>query len=579
MGAHTSGEAIGGRYALGELLGVGGTGSVFAAVDVTADANAGAAVGERVAVKLLHPHLCDDESSRDAFLREAAHVMALRHPNVVRVHGAGLHDAAGVTMPWIALDLLRGPTLREWVDATGPLTPDDAAVLAIGLLDGLAAAHAGGIVHRDVSPQNVILHGASEVPADSPFTPDMVRLVDFGLADLSGRTTLGDDVLLTEPQAALSGRAPLSGVVGNAAYMSPEQAQGLPMRASSDLYQAGAVLYFALTGRVPFVRHSTEATLHAHLSAPPPVPSVIAPAARAFDRVVTRAMAKNPGQRFRDAAEFRDAVRRAVLPALPVTEADVSAADPATRVLPSAAPDRSLAYLGSTDDAPAPAPSPRGGNGAAAVVAGMVILGLAGWAVAAAAAPSGSSAEPPASASASPTASTAAPVPTETAVLPPEAPRVEPTEIVRVETPAEVAVPILHGSLAEVEGALQAAGLALGAVTRVESAESVDRMLSQSPAPGERLPVGGAVNVTVASGSNVVPQVAGMTLATATATLQSAGFVAASDRSGAPASSLVTGSMPGAGTVLRVGVTVTVAVETPSTPTPTSTQTATPGAP
>ena len=133
--SETSEGLVGGRYALGELLGVGGTGSVFAAVDrEAADA--------RVAVKLLHPHLCADEAARAAFLREAARAADLIHPNIVRIHGAGLHDAAGVTMPWIALDLLDGPTLRERVAAAGPLPPAEAAAVVDGVLAGLAVAHA-----------------------------------------------------------------------------------------------------------------------------------------------------------------------------------------------------------------------------------------------------------------------------------------------------------------------------------------------------------------------------------------------------------------------------------------------------
>ncbi|WP_127820518.1 PASTA domain-containing protein, partial [Microbacterium sp. CPCC 204701] len=153
---------------------------------------------------------------------------------------------------------------------------------------------------------------------------------------------------------------------------------------------------------------------------------------------------------------------------------------------------------------------------------------------------------------------TAAPVP----------PSAEPDPTV---PPAEVSVPTLHGSLADAEAALRAAGLALGTVTRVESAEAADRVLSQQPAEGV-LPPGGAVNVTVASGTNVLPQASGLTLGAASALLSSAGFDVVGDRPDAAASTLVVRSEPGAGAVLRLGVRVTL-ILSGATPTPTGTAT------
>ncbi|MFG6446476.1 serine/threonine protein kinase [Microbacterium sp. P07] len=666
MSDHTSGELIGGRFALGELLGVGGTGSVFAAVDYSFDeaaavppssgstetgaepapelggavdgtgsrraareaarvpgpstssgtgsAGTGAAgVPREVAVKLLHPHLCADEASRDAFLREAAHAMSLSHRNVVRVHAAGLHDAAGVIMPWIALDLLQGPTLREWVDSVGRLSPADAAAVADGMLDGLAAAHAAGIVHRDISPQNVILHGVQDRQRGEALTPEMVRIVDFGLADVTGRSTLGSDVLLARRPDASAGSATgvgglatgvggsatgssdsaNEGVVGNAAFMSPEQAQGRPVRAVSDLYQAGAVLYFALTGRAPFPRETTEQVLQAHVSAPPPVPSALNPAARPFDRVVTRAMAKTPAHRFRDAEEFRAAVRDVWtaggasdasgkvdargdidLPGA-VGVGDGPGADPATRMIPWASGEP-LGYLSPALAEPATnAGSSRANGGMAAGVAGFIILALAGWAVVAAAAAPGAplaadtTTSPPvpsvsASASSTPTPSF---TPTVAASVPPVVPP----------TVTDAAVPALRGSLAEADAALRAAGLTLGTVTRVESADALDRVLAQNPAAGERVQLASTVNLTVASGSNVVPQVIGMSQASAIALMQSAGFVPTPDRAGASPDATVTATQPAAGTVLRVGVTLTLVIAVPS-PTPPSPVPTTPAA-
>lgn len=554
------GELIDGRYALGDLLGVGGTGSVFAAVDLV--------TGGPVAVKLLHPHLCDDESSREAFLREATHVVGLQHPNIVRVHAAGLHDAGGVVMPWIVLDLLDGPTLREWVEATGRLSAADAAAVAEGMLAALGHAHAAGIVHRDVSPQNVILHGVADHDPGAALTPDMVRVVDFGLADVTGRATLGSDVLLAGGASGDGGGVAAgrnAGVVGNAAYMSPEQAQGQPVRAVSDLYQAGAVLYYGLTARAPFPRESTAHVLQAHVSAPPPVPSAIVPGARPFDRIVTRAMAKTPARRYRDAAEFALAVSQAAAVGEPRAvgglsgETEARDATSATRVFAGGGPD-GLDYLSPAVE-PAPTLTPvRSNAGIAAGAIAVVILVLAGWAViAASAAPAApvAGATPP-----EPSASAPSEEPVVTASATPRA--VAP---VTPAPPAHVATPALHGSLADAEAALRTAGLALGTVTRVESAEAADRVLSQNPASAAPVAPGSTVDVTVASGSNVVPQVAGMTAAAARALLESAGFVASGETS-ASSSATVTATQPGAGTVLRLGVRVALVVAHEATPTP-----------
>lgn len=559
---------VGGRYALGELLGVGGTGSVFAATDRDAD-------DAPVAVKLLHPHLCTDADARAAFLREAARASELRDPHIVRVHGAGLHDAAGVTMPWIALDLLDGPTLRERVAATGPLDPAEAVAVVDDVLAGLALAHAAGIVHRDVSPQNVVL------PADGATSPVAARLIDFGLADATGRSTLGGDVLLAGPVAADAG------VVGNAAFMSPEQARGLPVRAVSDLYQVGAVLYFALTGRVPFPRATTEQVLRAHIDAPPPVPSALVAAARPFDRVVTRALAKTPAHRFRDAEEFRAALRAAAA-TVPATlwPSDTTDADRpgATKVLGAGAGGAEawaagaggagaggdpLAYLQTLDgtEQPRRAPAhtvPRA-TGAVAAAAFLAILGFGSWGALVATAEPGAAATPTPT---PPAVTTPATVDTPAAPAPASA---APTPEPVASTPQMVAVPTLSGTLAAADSALRDAGLAWGTVSRIESAEPAERILGQNPAAGARVAPGSRIDVTVASGANVVPQVSGMSVAAATAALQSAGFAAVADD--APATATVDRVLPAAGTVLRLGVTVTLTAVPLPTPTPTPSST------
>ncbi|WP_084634947.1 serine/threonine protein kinase [Propionicicella superfundia] len=569
------GELFGGRYVIGGLLGVGGSAAVYEAED----AQASPAEDDRVAVKVLHPQLCARVETREAFLREARLAQGLRHPNVVAVRGSGVYDAGGVTLAWIALELVTGPTLAEWVGKAGPAPPAVAVGVMDGVLAGLAAAHAHGLVHRDVSPRNVLLAGSSAVLPRGRASPGRAKLVDFGLADAAGRTTVGGDVLLTHDGGGDT-------VVGSAQYMSPEQARGRPVSASGDLYQAGALLYFLLTGQPPYPRGTADQVLQAHLSAPPPVPSVVVPAAHPLDRVVTTAMAKDPSRRFRDADEFRHALHHALEAAtgtprtrvLPLgtgapTEAVASipgpghqpsaaapvVSDVSPAVPPAAATSSPLSYLGPPVE-PRSAAEPlasewgddrsSGGLVAAGVV---VVTGLAVWAVVAAFASPAPSVLPtapaPRTASLSPAA---APSPSASRTSAPS-----PSQTPTVRT---VAVPSLAGSLAEAEAALRRAGLTLGAVSRVQSASAEGQVLGQSPDAGEPAAPGSTVDVVVASGFNAVPSVAGLTLAAATAVVESAGLTAVPDSPDAAAARTVTGSLPAAGVVVRLGTRVALLV-------------------
>ncbi|MGA1827363.1 serine/threonine-protein kinase, partial [Microbacterium sp.] len=301
---------ISGRYRLGELLGTGGSASVFAAVD--------AIDGAQVALKILHPHLSDRPAARDAFLAEARRAEPLRHPNIVGVLGVGVDEAGDAPLAWIALERAAGSSLSEHIATLGPLPPDEAAAVIDGILRALEAAHAIGLIHRDVSPANVMV----APDARGVLHVDGVRLLDFGLADAAGKSALGSDDLLS---IEATGRA---GVLGNVNYMSPEQVRGEAVDARGDLYQAGAVLYFALTGRPPFPRETTGQTMRAHLTAPPPVPSVLdRRIPRTLDRVVVRAMLKDPGDRFASVGAMRAAL------AGPAPVAAAAAPQEVTRVL------------------------------------------------------------------------------------------------------------------------------------------------------------------------------------------------------------------------------------------------------
>ncbi|TFC27361.1 serine/threonine-protein kinase [Cryobacterium sp. TMT1-3] len=588
-------ELLDGRYRLGELLGVGGSASVFAAEDLTATGQ-----GDQtclVAVKMLHPHLCRDAATREAFFREARAAKPLRHPNVAAVHEFGLHEAGGVTMAWIALDLVDGPTVSDWVEANGPLQPASAAAVLDGVLAALEAAHALGIVHRDVTPQNVMLDGAGRAHRGEALTSAQVRLVDFGLAAATGYAALGSDVLLTEHEPAASGdagpaaaatseRAP-TGVVGNVNFMSPEHAQGKPVRAAGDLYQCGALLYFMLTGQPPYPRDVAALVLEAHVSAPPPVPSVLVPAARALDRIVTRAMTKTPARRYRTAAEFRTVLADAIsrdTSRLSATDATAIAIGPdsPTAVTKMLAPGGAgnLDYLTPLEPAADHETTQSAFVGSAGGVVTMLsvaaVMGLAIWGAISATAGPGMS---------EPTSPGYVTSPTATAI-PPHAPTAAPTVPSTVPptatptVPEQVLMPTLFGTLTDAETTLRAAGLTLGTITRIESAEVADRVLSQYPTAGEPLPASSTVDVTVASGTNTVPQVGGISAAAATALLQSAGFAATMIPVDGPVTATVTGTQPGAGAVLRVGLTVTLLLSTPApSPDPEPTSTGPPAVP
>jgi serine/threonine-protein kinase len=550
-----AGALFGGRYRLGKLLGVGGSASVYQAEDLHPSTEVGS--GPQLAIKVLHPHLCSTDAARQAFLREARRLGGVHHPNIAAVHDFGLHDAGGVRMPWIALELVVGPTLAERVELGGPLTPVEAVAVLDQILAGLSAAHASGLVHRDVSPGNVILDGGQ-----------MVKLIDFGLADTTGHSTRGADLLLTDAESAAG-----TTVVGNPAYLSPEQAKGRPVAASGDLYQAGAVLYFLLTGQPPFPRESTELVLRAHLSAPPPVPSALARTPRSLDQIVTTAMAKQPGDRYGDADAFRAALAVALAgnrTTWQVSRDGGQSSYAATRLLPAASrqlldpvghrpwSDPPQGYTGSLDYLGAESPPPAverfgsarpsdltstaASHNSAASVAVAVLAGVAVLAVLSAFASTGTSAYPVPSAVSSPSAS--------------PAPATSPTPI----TPAQVSVPTLHGRLNQAEAALRAAGLSLGQIARTASAEAAGTILGQSPDPGELVAPGSSVTLLVASGSNTVPEVAGLSVASATAALESAGFTVSQLGADADPTALVAGCQPEPGTLLRIGVQITVMV-------------------
>lgn len=534
-----------GRFRIRSLLGVGGSATVYRAEDLTRP-------DSPVALKVLHPQLCRTEQAQQAFLREAERIARLDHPNLARVHACGVDTAAGVSLPWIALDLVEGPTLAEWVHSHGPLAPQAATAVMTGLLYGLQAAHAAGLAHRDVSPGNVLL----EISANTAPAADQVRLIDFGLADIAGHSALGHDLLLSQRSEQSEAK-----VVGSLHYLSPEQIRGAAVGPAGDIYQAGAVLYFCLTGQPPFPRGRAEQVVSAHLSSPPPPPSAVAVGARALDRIVITALAKDPADRFTDTAEFlaalADAAGGDILPArTQVLPAPTALALPRSTRPPSDYTG-SLDYL-SPASPPVPASPPKTRSPAAPIAVAI----LAAVAVLAAMTTFTS---PPSAARPGNLASswTAAPSPAA-----PSSPAVSPTPSAPVTT---VAVPQLSGQLSEAETALTALGLRIGKVTSQTSAYPADVVLRQSPKPGSQRRLGSAVDVVIASGLNRVPEVAGLNQQAAAEALRSAGFEPVS---AAHPEQIISTTVPAAGAVLTVGTRVRlVGISATPSPLPTASPT------
>lgn len=270
------GDRFGG-YRLDAQLGRGGMGVVYEAYDTVRE--------RRVALKVLVPHLADDETFRARFLREARTVAGLSSPHTVPVHDFGVLDEH----LFLDMALVDGSDLAA-VLARGPLSPVRAVSITEQVADALDTAHERGLVHRDVKPANVLL------ARRRPDQADFAYLSDFGLA----RSTSGND-----------GLTATGTVVGTADYMSPEQIEGRPVDARSDVYALGCLLFHCLAGRPPYTGSNQVLVLDAHRTAAPPV----LPAGGTWgdlDAVVTRALAKDPADRFASAGELASAARSAL---------------------------------------------------------------------------------------------------------------------------------------------------------------------------------------------------------------------------------------------------------------------------
>lgn len=232
-----------------------------------------ARLGREVAAKVMHEQYVHDEVFRERFRREARAMAQLSHPNLVNVYD---FSASGGEV-FLIMELITGGTLRELLAERGPMPPHAAAAVMRGMLTGLSVAHAKGMVHRDIKPDNVLIDASSRV-----------KLSDFGLVRAAAETTQSTDQ-----------------IVGTVAYLSPEQVDGGALTAASDVYSAGIVLFELLTGRTPFSGDTPLAHAYARLRSDVPAPSsLIAGVPKLFDELVATATARNPHDRFHNAAEF-----------------------------------------------------------------------------------------------------------------------------------------------------------------------------------------------------------------------------------------------------------------------------------
>ena len=277
-----AGHAVG-PYRVVSRLGAGGMGEVYLAVH---ERN-----GRQVALKLLPPHHSLDEQRVRRFRQEARAVLRLNHPNIVTVYD--IEQAGGRSV--IASELIEGETLRARL-ARGPLAPAEALEVAAQVAAALAAAHAEGVVHRDVKPENVMLR------------PDgFVKVLDFGLAKLTEEAGAQ-----REQASAFSAFRTDPGVVmGTASYMSPEQARGREVDGRTDIWSLGVVLYETLTGRAPFAGETPTDVLSAIISKePPPLARFLPDAPEALAWVVTKTLTKDREGRYQTAKELLTDLRR-----------------------------------------------------------------------------------------------------------------------------------------------------------------------------------------------------------------------------------------------------------------------------
>ena len=266
---------LGSRYTLTEVLGAGGMATVWRARDEV--------LGREVAVKVLSPQYAADPGFLARFAREARHAASVSSPRLVTVFDSGIDEGTA----YLVMELVAGRTLRQVLAEASPLPIGQAVAIAAAVCEGLDAAHAAGLVHRDITPANIMLSG------------EEVKILDFGIARADG-TAAG----------TLTGT-----ILGTAAYLSPEQSAGYPAGPQSDLYSLGCVLFEMLTGTAPFTAESPVGIAYRQVHDDPGPPSARRPGlSPSLDAITARLLAKNPNDRPVSAAAARAGLLAALVP-------------------------------------------------------------------------------------------------------------------------------------------------------------------------------------------------------------------------------------------------------------------------
>ena len=474
MARFEEGQEVDGRYRLIRKIGAGGMADVWVATDQMLD--------RRVALKFLHERFAQDQQFVERFRREATAAAGLQHPNVVGVYDRGEWDETH----YIAMEYVEGASLKDLIERG--LSVGEAVEITRQILAGARFAHERGIVHRDLKPGNVM------VDADG-----RARVTDFGIA-----------------RAGASEITQTGSVLGTAHYLSPEQAQGLDVTASSDLYSIGVILYEALTGRVPFEGDTAVSIALQQVSERPNAPSQVNPSVtRALDAVVLRALAKEPANRFGSADEFSRALDAAEADPTGGALGDTAsyAAVAAAAGAAAANPEEAMAH---ERQAAHQEEQERWMTRKRALIIAAIALLLAAVAVFA------------------------------------------------LTRPASVSIPNVTGKdRAEAERILEAKGFEVSAESRPFCTDA-GTVVEQDPADGDKADEGSTVTITVSQGQQVaVPKVAGLPLEKARGKIKDAQLLMGPERekfSSRAKPGVAVGSQPSQGTSVACGSAVTLLV-------------------